>query len=259
MTLKGKFDTDERALIHRISAHDNFGTRDLNQWIFQNLEITRNIAVLDLGCGIGKQTIPMARVVGNSGSVVAIDISEKALRILNELAVQEMVMKQITKLCCNIDEIPSVLKKSSFDRILSSFALYYSQDPEKVITGLWNLLKSNGILFYCGPAYGNNQELRTFHYGVAKLQIPPEIGPPEFMETSSLILTRKIFSNVEVFHFENPLQFDSVESLHQYWSSYNLYDKDLENDFLLAAIHHFRSHSIFETTKRVVGVKATKD
>ena len=43
-----------------------------------------SLSVLDLGCGTGKQSVPIARIIGNKGSLVSVDVSPEALHYLNE-------------------------------------------------------------------------------------------------------------------------------------------------------------------------------
>ena len=82
MIYKNTFNSDARALAQRIKAHEKFGVNDLNAWIFQNIELHSGLYVLELGCGTGKQTLPIVDGIGEEGRVVCVDISEKALEIL---------------------------------------------------------------------------------------------------------------------------------------------------------------------------------
>src|ERR1019366_9952964 len=82
-------------------------------------------------------------------------------------------------------------------------------------------------LFFCGPSQRNNGELKEFHdslWGRADRPVPATKGAAPFMEATGPDLVNEIFGNAEIFHFENPLRFDSPEALYSYWSSYNLYD-----------------------------------
>ncbi len=60
----GKFDTDANALAQRIASHKTFGSKDVNDWIFEHLQPAEGGSLLDLGCGTGKQAIPAAKMVG---------------------------------------------------------------------------------------------------------------------------------------------------------------------------------------------------
>jgi len=258
MAVKGKFNTDARALDCRIETHDKYGSNDLNRWIFENLALSEGQNVLDLGSGTGKQSIPIAQVIGN-GRVSSVDLSSEALDSLVERAVAEGVASKITPLNCSHDEIEERLGEEQFDRVVSSYSLYYTSDAERLIRAIWNKLKRGGLLFYCGPSMRNNSELKEFHYALVGREEAPAIGASLFMEGVGREKTIEIFDRTEVVTFENVLRFDSVDGLYNYWSSYNLYDESIDAKFRSAAKSFFEHNEVFETVKRVVGIKAYKD
>ncbi len=73
----GKFDSDGQALKQRIVAHDKYSARDLNTWIFEHLVLNTGFTILELGCGIGKQTLPMAKITSPAGHIFAVDIASE--------------------------------------------------------------------------------------------------------------------------------------------------------------------------------------
>lgn len=254
----GKFDTDTKALRNRIIAHDKFGSNDLNKWIFENIDLSEGLSIIDLGCGTGKQTIPIAEVVGDTGHVFSIDLSQEALDVLSKEALKFGISERITTLCCSHDGIHHHLRGIKIDRLVSSYSLYYSKSPEKVLTTIWDMLKTGGIVFFCGPSKDNNRELKDFHYALKGLSVPLETGGAAFMERTGQDIIRQLSSRVEISSFENTLRFNSAQSLYKYWSSYNLYDESIDESFIKAAREHFQNHSFFETRKRVIGVKAIR-
>lgn len=258
MTEHGKFDTDASALTRRIKAHEKYGSYDLNQWIFEHIDLVEGLSILDLGCGTGKQTLPLAQVIGYAGQIVPVDISEEALSALSKSAKNLGVERRITLIHCGIDHLAGHLHEQVFDRVLACYSLYYAQYPRRLFGLVFRILKSGGVFFFCGPAKGNNLELKQFHYALRREQMPPQKGASVFMEQTGQQLAREHFSKVEVFTFQNPLRFDSPEALYSYWSSYSLYDEKLNVAFKAIAAKHFQTHSVFETVKRVVGVKAIK-
>lgn len=258
MTIVGDFNTDASALGKRIQAHDQFGSRDINEWIFLNMEISKGNSIVDLGCGTGKQTIPMAQFVGDDGNILAVDVSQEALGVLSKESEKNGLSKRIKLLCCDIDDIKMHLKENTYDRIISSFSLYYSQRTKEVLESIRQALKVNGVLFFCGPSKDNNIELRTFHNRVKGSSSSTLSGGAIFMEETGPSLANEIFGKTEIVLFNNTLKFNSAESLYSYWSSYNLYDKNLKDKFLSEAIKHFKTQPVFETQKRVIGIKAKK-
>ena len=254
----GVFDTNSAALQQRIASHDRFGSRDLNEWIFAELNVEPGMSVLDLGCGTGKQTLPLAELVGPRGSVVAVDVSGESLQALHTTAAARGIGERIATVECSLDALPAAISQERFDRVLGSFSLYYTGDAPGLFDRIHDALRPDGVLFFCGPAPDNNEELKSFHYGLRGQDPPPDGPAATFMSVTAPTLVRDRFSDVQLLTFENPLRFDSAEALYAYWTSYNLYDPDRDADFRLAADQHFSRHSYFSSTKRVIGVKATK-
>lgn len=258
MAITGKFNTDSKALVNRITAHDKYGSKDINEWMFKNLELGEGLSIIDLGCGIGKQTIPMAKIVGSTGNITAVDVSNESLGILINEARNKNLGKNITVLNYDIDSLNEQLDTSKFDRVLASFSIYYSTNPEALFKTIHSVLKPDGLFFFCGPSSENNRELKKFIASIKNFQEEKAAGGADFMETTGLELARNMFNSVEIFAFENSLKFDASDSLYRYWSSYNLYDENLDSAFYEAANEHFKTNDYFITYKRVIGVKAKK-
>ena len=258
MFVSGKYNTDAAALDQRIKSHSKFGSRDLNKWIFENMNLHRGLSVLDLGSGTGKQSIPIAKAIGDSGSVCSVDLSQEALDSLMDKAYMDSVNNNIKTLNCGHDDIHLYLDNNQFDRVVSSYSLYYTNDTDSLIRSIWDKLNDNGILFFCGPSSQNNKELKEFHYSISDKEEPTTIGASIFMEGVGMKKTIEIFKKVDVVTFENVLKFDSAQELYNYWSSYNLYEESIDENFNLAAQKYFETNKIFKTVKRVIGIKAYK-
>lgn len=252
----GKFDSDTDALKQRINTHDKFGAYDLNEWIFNHMNIIQGQRVLDLGCGTGKQSLPLAKLVSETGQIVSVDIWQRSLDELQQTAIQSG-LHQIQTVQSDLDELDQKIE-GEFDRVLSSYSIYYIKKPAHVFETIHSLVRSGGIFFFCGPSRFNNLEIKQFHYRLRNEEVPPPNWSDTFIEDISLPLTQSLFSSFEIFRFENPLRFDSADALYKYWSSYNLYDESLDDKFKESAQAYFENNSVFTTVKRVIGVKALK-
>jgi SAM-dependent methyltransferase len=254
---RGRFDTDTSALERRIHAHDAFGSHDLNSWILANLQLAPGLDLLELGCGVGKQTLPLAKEIGDCGHITALDLSREALDALAVRSHQQGLGTRISLQCGDLDDLGSLVNGSVFDRALGSYSLYYAKRPQRLFCAIVTALRPGGVLFFCGPSGDNNVELKHLHYSLLN-ERPVGTDASAFMEKTGPQLARELFSKVDILKFENKLRFTSSDSLYSYWSSYNLYSDDLAAAFRRAAEEHFRAHRTFETVKRVVGIKATK-
>ena len=255
---QGPFNTDTRALERRIQAHDQFAEKDLNQWIFEHLSVPLGGKVLDLGCGTGKQSLPIARAVGESGRVVSVDASADAVVAVESAARDHGLAERINPIQCGLDDVPARLAGQRFDRVVASYSIYYATQPEPLFTFIHQALEPGGIFFACGPSSENNGELKDFHFGLPGAGKPKSVSASVFLERTAPDILRRLFGSVETTHFENPLRFDSANALYGYWSSYNLFDENLAGAFKAQAAKHFETHSVFTTVKRVVGIRVQR-
>ncbi|MGZ8844229.1 MAG: methyltransferase domain-containing protein, partial [Pyrinomonadaceae bacterium] len=209
----GKFDTDTEALNRRIESHSLYGSSDLESWAFDYLDLRPGLHLLDLGCGNGKQTIPLAELVGKEGRILALDISAAALEQLVNQARSSGLDDRIDTVRAELDDLATHLEGRQFDRVISCYALYYARDPHAVLNTLLQGLKPKGLIFFCGPASDNNAELKRFHYALRGEKPKFETAASRFMTDTGLRLAQQLFSKVRVASFENLLAFDSPESL----------------------------------------------
>src|SRR5947209_6839891 len=143
--IPGQFNTDALALKQRIASHDKYGSNDLNAWIFDHLQLQTGLAIVDLGCGTGKQSLPLAKIVGGAGDVLSVDFSKEALDELLRAAQELGVEKRIRFLRAGLDELSEFLEEQEFERALASFSLYYAKYPQRVLQTVYRALKPGGI------------------------------------------------------------------------------------------------------------------
>lgn len=112
--------------------------------------ITASGVLLDLGCGDGCLTVPLAN---NGTRVIAGDISNAMLQILQKKAEQNGVSLDSVTLCrMNALEIP--LMDNSVDCVIANSVLHLISTPEKVINELYRVLKMGGVFVCLNDAPG---------------------------------------------------------------------------------------------------------
>lgn len=244
--------TDSKKLSNRISAHKNYSTYDINEWILQHISPKKGEKILDIGCGTGEQLLRCAKACGPGSTVIGIDASSDSLTIIKENC-GKAGLTNVKTILGNIDDLLSILhSQNDFDIVISCFALYYSKNIPQLISDIKRVLNKDGRFFVCGPEIGNNSELIEF-----QSQISRSFQAVKY-PMSDLILPEIIrnFKNVSKFHFHNPLQFPNADSLIAYWKSYILFDATIKKDFISHTKKYFENHSKFITTKRVIGILA---
>lgn len=107
--------------------------------------IAAGAVVLDFGCGPGRYTIPVARRVGPSGKVFALDLHPLALRYV-EKAARRAGVDNVEGLLS--DGLPVPLPDASVDAVLLYDTLHDVGDPARVLHELHRVLRPGGVLSF---------------------------------------------------------------------------------------------------------------
>lgn len=97
--------------------------------------------VLDISCGTGLVTFPIANAVGPYGSVTGIDLSEGMIEKASSEA-EEKGISHVTFKHMDAEELD--LPDSSFDVAINSLGMMYYPDPDKATSEMYRVLKPGG-------------------------------------------------------------------------------------------------------------------
>ena len=109
--------------------------------------------VLDYGCGVGNYTIETAKIVGESGTVIAADISNKMLQGLGK-HISASGLSNISPVLINSMED---IEASDFDFILLIDVLHLIEDKTATVDFLLEKLADDGKLFVKFEHFTNEQ------------------------------------------------------------------------------------------------------
>lgn len=97
--------------------------------------------VLDISCGTGLVTFPIADAVGPEGQVTAIDLSEGMIeRAKKEAEQQDYDWIDFKQMDAESLDLPD----NSFDSVVNSLGLMYYPNPEKAIAEMFRVVASGG-------------------------------------------------------------------------------------------------------------------
>jgi len=103
---------------------------------------------LDVGCGPGFFTIPMAKKVGESGLVIAADINEKMLERVRKRAAKAGVLSRIRLHLSQKDRL-GIEQKVDF--ALAFWTIHEVPDRKRIFSEILHSLKPNGLLLFAEP------------------------------------------------------------------------------------------------------------
>jgi SAM-dependent methyltransferase len=141
-------------------------------------------SVLEIGCGTGALTAPVAAAVGEHGRVVAVDISEPMLGAARQ-RVTEHGLANVTLLLGDAQVFD--FEPAAFDLATSRMGVMFFADPAAAFRNISGALKPGGhLVFACwGPLAENRHWLISFdvalrHLGPPAKQEGDEPGPLAF-------------------------------------------------------------------------------
>lgn len=98
--------------------------------------------VLDLACGTGLVTFPLAEAVGPEGSIVATDISERMVAAIRQTAAARR-LTQVAAFRAGAEDLANV-PDASVDLVTCAFGLMYVPDPDVAMAEAFRVLKPGG-------------------------------------------------------------------------------------------------------------------
>jgi FkbM family methyltransferase len=112
--------------------------------------VREGLSALDVGCGPGVFSVEMAKMVGNSGKVIAADLQEEMLEKLKRKMQGKEIQNIITLHKCEQDKIGV---KEKIDFALAFYVVHEVPDKKGLFTELHSILKPGGKLLFIEPKF----------------------------------------------------------------------------------------------------------
>jgi 2-polyprenyl-3-methyl-5-hydroxy-6-metoxy-1,4-benzoquinol methylase len=143
---------------------------------FADFERWRGKRVLEVGCGIGTDSINFARA---GAELTAVDLSSESLRIAKERASVMGVADRIEFVQANAEELTSVVSGGPYDLVYSFGVIHHTPQPERALAEMRALTAPGGTL-----------KLMVYHRRSWKvLWIAIAQGRGRFWKTDELVAT----------------------------------------------------------------------
>ncbi|MFA8438165.1 class I SAM-dependent methyltransferase [Pueribacillus sp. YX66] len=126
-----------------VEIENPFTKNNRSSTIVEQLNIQAGMTVMDIGCGPGRVTIPLAEAVGSHGKVIAVDIQSKMLERAKKKASAKN-LQNIEFIRMSIDE--ANFKPNEADRIALVNVLGEIPNKQSALHEIYQALKPGGIL-----------------------------------------------------------------------------------------------------------------
>ncbi|MEO6393753.1 MAG: class I SAM-dependent methyltransferase [Pyrinomonadaceae bacterium] len=144
---------------------------------FADFEKWRGRKVLEIGCGMGTDTMNFARA---GAQVTAVDLSSKSLELARQRAEVFGLTDRITFYEANAEKLSDVVPPEKYDLVYSFGVIHHSPHPEKIV----EQIREN----YVGP--GSTLKLMVYYrYAWKVLWIMLIYGKGAFWKLDNLIAT----------------------------------------------------------------------
>lgn len=111
--------------------------------LLKELKLKPGMTVCDMGCGNGFYALQMAKLVGEKGRVLAVDIQPEMLRLLQARA-GEQEIDNVTEILSTVAD--PKLPKNKVDLILCVDVYHEFSHPEHMLQAMRDSLSKNGVI-----------------------------------------------------------------------------------------------------------------
>jgi SAM-dependent methyltransferase len=182
------------------------------------LAVAEGERVLDIGCGCATTTFEIARRVGASGDITAVDISKPMLEVARRTA-DEAHLRNIAFI--EADAQTYAFEPQSFDALFSRFGIMFFIDPVAAFKNLRVALKPGAgrLAFVCWRKLQENPWMAT-PLKAAMQHLPPQpppdpLAPGPFAfadaERVKVILAQAGFTDVAVIPHDQKIELGMLE------------------------------------------------
>ena len=122
--------------------------------------LSAGMTAMDIGCGMGFFTLPMASMVGEHGKVIAVDVQQEMIDGLKKNIIKAGSQNIIPHVC-DFHSLHVDQWKGTVDFALIFWMLHEVPDAERMILEIYSVLAPNGKLLFAEPiAHVGNKKFR---------------------------------------------------------------------------------------------------
>jgi ubiquinone/menaquinone biosynthesis C-methylase UbiE len=155
-----------------------------------NRYITPGMKVLDIGCGMGFFSLPIARMVGSRGKVTCIDIQDKMIQSLQKRAKKAGLTDIIKTRICNQNSLGLDDLNEEIDFALSFAVVHEVPNVTQFFSEIYKTLKPTGMLLVVEPKGHVSKKDFDITISITQQNGFKAIGHPQIWRSRTILLTK---------------------------------------------------------------------
>ncbi|MEW9124967.1 MAG: class I SAM-dependent methyltransferase [Thermotaleaceae bacterium] len=152
--------------------------------------IGKEMKVLDIGCGMGYFTLPIARILDDNGRVIAVDLQQKMLQSLNKRAKQANLLNKIEARLCTQNSLKIDDLSGEIDFVLAFAVVHEIPDKEQFFNEVDRVLRRGGMLLIAEPKGHVKEEEFNDSIGLAQSKGFYIVDRPKIGRSLSVVLKK---------------------------------------------------------------------
>ena len=142
---------------------------------------------MDMGCGAGFASLGLAKMVGETGKVFAVDLQPEMLEMVKARAEKAGISDRIVTHQCSQDDIGLT---DSFDFVNAFYMVHELPDTERFFSQVRSLLSPDGKFFIAEPIFHVSSKQFTKMLGIADSAGLKEHDRPKIRFSKAVVLAK---------------------------------------------------------------------
>ncbi|MGA2623747.1 MAG: class I SAM-dependent methyltransferase [Bacteroidota bacterium] len=152
--------------------------------------VKKGMTVLEIGPGMGFFSLPMARLVAESGRVLCVDVQERMIRTLKKRAAKAGLSERIEARVCTSTSLQIDEFAAKIDFALAFAVVHEVPDVKKLLSEIYGLLRNDGVLMLSEPKGHVTQEDFQLTLSIARNLGFKILESPEIRRSHSAVLQK---------------------------------------------------------------------
>lgn len=152
--------------------------------------ITSGMKVLDIGCGMGFFSLPIARMVGSKGKVICIDVQDKMIKSLQRRAKKAGLTDIIETRICHQNSLGLDDLNEEIDFALAFAIVHEVPNVTQFFSEIHKTIKPTGMLLVAEPKGHVSKKDFEITISIAQHNGFKAISHPQIRRNRTILLTR---------------------------------------------------------------------